>query len=358
MIVLNAPVTITNNLTLDADGHAVAIDGANSTSLFQVTDTGVLTLKGLRLVNGRVKGANSPLLLGGPGGSVSGGAIQNSGGVVTALGCTFSNNAAIGGSGVVTFQGARPWQNNNGGSASGGAIFQSSGSVAIRGGVFSGNSAAAGVGSGPAPAYGGAICALSGSVTIEDTTFDTNNASGGTSDGLHGDAEARGGAIYTEEGPLEALRVRFTGNTVNGVANAPAFGGAIAAKAGAMTVTESLFSGNTCLGGNGAYYSSATSVPGYPAYGGALRWVRMQLRSFRLPLSSITSRMAAPIVLRLGFQGRTEAASVALARWKAARPSSTQPLSLIQCSVMRLFPAALDRILQTGARFTVLAQPE
>src|SRR3954471_2366164 len=91
-ISLATPVAINTDTTIDADGHAIAIDGGNLTTLFQVSATGNLTLKGLALVNGRVKGADSPNDGGGAAGSVGGGAIQNSGGEVTAISCTFSNN--------------------------------------------------------------------------------------------------------------------------------------------------------------------------------------------------------------------------------------------------------------------------
>lgn len=269
-ISLTTPVTITTDTTLDADGHAVTIDGGNVTRLFEVSGAGKLTLKGFFLVNGRVKGIDSPTDGGGPAGSVQGGAIQNLGGQVTAISCTFSNNSARGGSGIVTFPGSRPWQHNNGGAASGGAIYQTSGSLTIQGGAFVANTAAAGDGSGPAPAYGGSICSLNGSVVINDATFATNTLVAGSSNGLHGNAEAHGGAIYIENGSLELQRVRFLGNFANGFYNAPCYGGAVASKSGALTIVDSLFSGNKALGGFGAYYTSAITFSGLPGYGGAL----------------------------------------------------------------------------------------
>jgi len=269
-ISLTTPVAINTDTTIDADGHAVTIDGGSVTALFQVSATGKLTLKGLALVNGRVKGVDSPNTGGGAAGSVAGGAIQNSGGEVTAISCVFSNNVAIGGSGAVFFPGAAFWQYNNGGSASGGAIYQTSGSLTIQGGAFLGNSATAGIGSGPAPAYGGAICSLNGDVVVTDTTFATNKLAAGPSNGIHGNAEAYGGAIYIEKGSLNAQRVRFLGNFANGYANAPCYGGAVASKEGTMTISDSLFSGNTALGGAGSYYTSAITVPGLPGLGGGL----------------------------------------------------------------------------------------
>src|SRR4051812_27736199 len=266
-ITLNTPVAILTDVTFDANGYAVIIDGANVTTLFQVAATGKLTLKGLALVNGRAKGADSPV----DGGSASpgaGGAIQNSGGEVTAISCSFSNNIAVGGSGATPGRPVGLW--NNGGSGSGGAIYQTGGSLTIQGSSFVANSAAGGPGSGPEPAYGGAVCSLDGVVTLEDTTFTNNKISGGSNYGLHGNAEAYGGAIYIQDGSLHAQQIQFTGNLANGVANAPTYGGAVASKNGALTITDSLFSGNTALGGGGAYLNTGLVVPGHPSFGGAL----------------------------------------------------------------------------------------
>lgn len=272
-ITLSAPVAIVNDVTLDAAGHSVKIDGSNATTLFQVAATGKLTLIGLWLGNGRAKGADSPIAGGGPAGSAAGGAIQNSGGQVTALDCEFHNNTARGGSGVLTGLGFASWQYNNGGDAFGGAIYQTSGSLIIRAGkfgIFDGNAALAGPGSGPASAFGGAICSLDGSVTIEDVVFNLNYLNAGSNNGLHGEAQAFGGAIYIQNGSLQIKRALFQSSLANGIANAPANGGAIALKNGTLTIDNSTFLANKAVGGNGAYYTSAISVPGYPAFGGAL----------------------------------------------------------------------------------------
>jgi fibronectin-binding autotransporter adhesin len=268
-ISLTTPVAINTDTTIDADGHAVVIDGANVTTLFQVAATGKLTLKGLSLVNGRAKGANA-IFGGEPAGSAAGGAIQNSGGQVMAVSCTFSNNAAIAGNGAAPSPTSPYWQYTSGGAASGGAIFQSSGSLTIQGGAFLANSAAAGYGSGPAPAYGGAISSLDGNVAITDTTFATNTLTAGGNNGLHGNAEAHGGAVYIEKGSLTAQRVRFLGNFANGLANAASYGGAVASKEGTLTISDSLFSGNTALGGAGSYYTTGITVAGLPGSGGGL----------------------------------------------------------------------------------------
>src|ERR1043165_9559861 len=65
-ITLSAPIAIVNDVTLDAGGHSVKIDGGNTTTLFQVAATGKLTLVGLWHGNGRAKGADSPIPGGGP----------------------------------------------------------------------------------------------------------------------------------------------------------------------------------------------------------------------------------------------------------------------------------------------------
>src|ERR1041384_457821 len=99
---------LANSRWLACGSGMVALKEPTRQSLAEDRATGKLTLVGLWLGNGRAKGADSPIPGGGPAGSAAGGAIQNSGGQVTALDCEFHNNTATGGSGVLT--GLAFWQ--------------------------------------------------------------------------------------------------------------------------------------------------------------------------------------------------------------------------------------------------------
>src|SRR5689334_13258614 len=76
-IVLTSTLAVTNDVTLDANGHSVTISGGDAVRHFAVQSNASLSLLGLRLVNGLA--ANT------------GGAVFNQGSFA-ATGCVFSSN--------------------------------------------------------------------------------------------------------------------------------------------------------------------------------------------------------------------------------------------------------------------------
>jgi hypothetical protein len=120
-IVLSGAIRVLADLTIDGTGRDVTLSGNNTNRLFIVEAGARLGLIGLTLANGRVTGTNVVVINGQDGESVSGGAILNNGGDLWISGCTFKDNAAIGGNA----NGGDP--PGNGGAASGGAIYSLAG---------------------------------------------------------------------------------------------------------------------------------------------------------------------------------------------------------------------------------------
>lgn len=123
-IPLTNAIVITTNTTLDATGHNVTLDGGNLVRHFVVTNGVSLRLVHLGLVNGRFAGAlGGTDQTGEPG---IGGSIYNAGGTLQLIGCAWTNNQVIGGSGG-------PPSNAFGGAvgavAYGGALFPRDGQV-------------------------------------------------------------------------------------------------------------------------------------------------------------------------------------------------------------------------------------
>jgi hypothetical protein len=92
VIVLRAPLLITNEVTLDATGRSLALEGMGTNRLFDVRSSGALILRGLILRNGNTFGRVS---LGEFWIEGLGGAIDNAG-TVLAEDCVFANNNAAG----------------------------------------------------------------------------------------------------------------------------------------------------------------------------------------------------------------------------------------------------------------------
>ena len=215
-IYLTNTITITNDTTFDASGHAVIISGlsgTNATSAVRVLNlnTGVsFTLINLTIANGS---------------STNGGAIFiNNGGNVTATNCVFSGNRAIGANGLA---GANGKDHSDTG----------------------GNGDHGGDGG---PALGGAIYNL-GAVSLTNCAFTGNAATGGNGgdggDGGNGDTQG--------------------GNGANGGDGGNGYGGAIYSL-GTVFVTNCVFASNTVVGGNGG--SGGTkgtgTFPGFDGSGG------------------------------------------------------------------------------------------
>jgi hypothetical protein len=212
---LDSPLTIAENLTITAAGMEVFGLGG----VFDITQAGaVVDISGLDIEYGGVANANS--------------GVTNSGGIVSLIDSTVSDNNAPGvagagisnyGDGSVTLTDSTVSGNRAG---VGGGIYNDGGSVTLTDSTVSGNTA---------PSYGGGIL---GGVTLTDSTVSDNTATNGGGGGIWGDGS----------------RVTLTDSTVSGN-TATSYGGGINTGGGSVTLTDSTVSGNTAFGG-GAGISS------------------------------------------------------------------------------------------------------
>jgi hypothetical protein len=256
--------TITTNITIEG-GNVVTLSGGNAYHLFQVNQTGTLTLNNLTVTGGASVTAD--------GGAIRNGSAAGNGGTVNINHCKFLNNKTIGTStglkpdaGAIMTYGPLNISNSefanneawNGGAISarfsaavttisgsdfhdnianstsqprGGAIVAQDGaSVTISGSHFAANRAQS------FPSYGGAIYS-SGTLSVTGSAFEGNNASDG-------------GAVNVS-GTTSIVRSLFTGNTAF-------FGGACEA-GGTLMISESSFVGN---GGSGTADGGAMKISG------------------------------------------------------------------------------------------------
>jgi hypothetical protein len=275
---ITSPKVISSDVVLDGTGHSIVLNGSNSSSLFIVNPGVHLTLTNLTLINGNA--------------AANGGGIENNGGSVVVVNCTFSNNVAAGVSAVSPGQ--------SGGNSAGGAIYNNGGSVIAIGSTFVNNTAIGGFGSagvfgGVNPggnggqAAGGAIGNDSGgTLAITNCTFYGNQAIGGN--GGQGGTGVNGSTFtyqcdtvccaYNAFGDcVQTCPVYCTGTNYgtmggNGGNGGAGFGGSIYNQTGVVMVVDATFAGGSVTGGaagaagvNGAY-SSGTSLAGIPGGGG------------------------------------------------------------------------------------------
>lgn len=201
-ILVTAPVVIdpTNGTEVFDGVSNVFVSGGNTNALFTVNNGGNLTLADMVLENGLATN--------------DGGAIFIAlGGFASFTNCLFSNNIALGATGL------SPIQTTN--------VFTNSTGKLETNVVSSGKTTAA------APAFGGAVFNL-GTLSVLNCQFVTNSAIGGTGgDGADGgDGTIRGG------------------NGSRGSRGGAAFGGGIYT-AGALFVMNSTFANNLAQGGGG-----------------------------------------------------------------------------------------------------------
>ncbi|MBV8353894.1 MAG: hypothetical protein JO101_01130, partial [Candidatus Eremiobacteraeota bacterium] len=238
--------------------------GSENVQLFNVSNTGNLTLDGMTLAYSTPTGVpggaiyNNGTLTVGSTGSTStivfdhntaspfapnparGGAIYNdTSGNLTVRAASFTNNSAgqggaIYSAGTITVNSAGASFSGNAANTDGGAIDVASGTAAISNATFSTNQAAT----------GGAI-----EFDVAPTTFSTNTF---TSNSTGTAATGTGGAVAVEG----ALTVSETGNTYTsnsaGSASNQGQGGAVYTSGGTYTVSGSVFSGNSATGTSGA----------------------------------------------------------------------------------------------------------
>ena len=222
-----ANASTAGKLTIDGTGQNITISGNNLVRVFQVLNGADLTLKNLTISNGKASGGDG------------GGLYNNSGGTVTIINSTLSNNSAgsLGGAifdgngGTVTI--ANSTLSNN--SAADGGAIQNFGTLTITDSTLSANSAT-NFGGGAILNNGG------GTVNITKSTFANNSVSTG----------AEGGAIFNWVGTLNIANSTFS-------ANSAADNGGGIFNLGTATVTNSTFSGNSAgLSGGGIYRGTGT----------------------------------------------------------------------------------------------------
>ncbi|HYE32320.1 MAG TPA: hypothetical protein VEH27_12890 [Methylomirabilota bacterium] len=243
-------IPISTDVTIEGlDRASNILSGSSVTRLFVVEPTGILRLRNVSLVSGRV---TPTTITNGIIQSYAGAGIYNDRGTVEAYNSSFSTHSVVGpaaqaGADNATFDG------QNGEDAIdvyGAAIYNNSGSIFLsncivhrndlsagnggkggNGGNF-GNGRNGGRGGRGGSAYGSGLYSLGGSVTLSGVYFATNTAIGAT-----GGQGGTGGGVLGRHGS--------TGETGHG-------GGAVSQSGGALMVEGSVFEGNRAVGGNGA----------------------------------------------------------------------------------------------------------
>ncbi|MDP4092400.1 MAG: Ig-like domain-containing protein [Bacillota bacterium] len=202
-ITLESPLPVINkDLTIDASGASVTINGDNKYRVFEV-DSGTVCIKGITVANGKAVGSDGSKGLdstsyaynGDNGIACGGGGLLITDGTVSIDNVIFKDNSAIGGSGGNGGNGdVNGGNGGSGGDSNGGAVFVDSGSLSITNSTFTGNKSIGGAGGdggygnvyyggkggNGGNGYGGAIFVGSGSLTITNSTFDTNTVTGGS----------------------------------------------------------------------------------------------------------------------------------------------------------------------------------
>ncbi len=252
ILTLAAPLVVTNDLELEADGHQIVISGGTTSGLFQVRPGARLTLRGLTLADAR---------------ATNGAAVLNEGDF-NAIGCTFSGNVAQGDGNSVPACGGAVW--NVGTALLLDCLIADNAAVGGPGpaGVVSGQIAGAG--------RGGAVGNF-GTLVISNCTLRSNRASGGhgtlglANSGLAGVGE--GGGIFNAH-QATVLNSSLIENVSQGGGAGSRIGAASGGDGfgGAIFSTESLFITNSTLFRNFA----AGGHPDFPSlidgsgYGGAV----------------------------------------------------------------------------------------
>ncbi len=239
VIPITAPIAVTVDTVIDAATTPVTLDGQAATNIFMVESGVHLSLTNMTFANGAMiqnffPGMTTPPI-------AKGGAIQNVGGIIVAVNCTFTNNLARGvDSGYFVPPGGIP--------AWGGAIWQSAGSLSIQGGSFNNNRSIGGkawIMPVAAGSRGGAICADTGVVEIVNASFSGNLVEGAVASDLNFRAEVSGigGAIALGSGQLQVMNTLFASNSAVG-SHATGRGGAVSIDAGSATIGDSHFIAN------------------------------------------------------------------------------------------------------------------
>ena len=252
-LLINSPIAITT-----APGK-ITISGNNQSRIFNVSAVGALTATWLTLING--SGGNN------------GGAILNNGTINLSLNSIYSNSAANGGAitnqGIATISGSSFYGNTA--FDAGGAIVNSGGVMTLTDSLVFGNSTSSGLDG----ALGGGVY-NSGSLTVSGSSFQTNSTTFGKGGAIANLGElivnastfsdtnqaALGGAIYTTGLSVMTL----TNVTVSG--NSATSGGGIYIDS-PTTINFTTIANNTNSGifSNGVSYAIKNSIITNPTTG-------------------------------------------------------------------------------------------
>ncbi len=227
--------TVTTDITINGNGAANTIIQANAAAntatyrVFEVNNTGILTLDSLTVRHGRCNGAC-------PANLIAGGGMFSTG-TLTLTNVTFSRNSAAGLGG-----------------GSGGGMW-STGTSTLTNVTFSANSAAS---------FGGGMHST-GTSTLTDVTFSANSADYGggmytsgastlTNVTFSANSAARSGGGMFSTGTLTLTNVTFSANSAGFGSGGGVYNG------GSPTLTNVTFSGNSANYGGGMYTSGASTL--------------------------------------------------------------------------------------------------
>lgn len=248
-IVVNSPLTIDQNLSIDGRNYNITLDGGNNTSIMQVNPGTTVTLDTLTIQNGAGR-----MYCGS--GDTCGGGIRNSG-ILTLNNINFSVNYADKGGAIANLQNASltvtdSTFSNNSATYDGGAIYTGGGQTDVTNSTFTNNNAD----------KGGAVFNDSYSVvTFTGSTFSDNSASDGgavfndiaaklsvfDSNLSHNNALFSAGAVFNQ-GTMDAQNLTLRSN------QATQLGGAIF-NAGLVTYAAGTMSNNEATQDGGAIYN-------------------------------------------------------------------------------------------------------
>lgn len=299
-IVLQVPITVTNEVSLDGSGVDVKLSGNKTNRVFNVETNVMLSLKNISIVDGRSTnggaiynsgrlalfsctfsgnraiGSNAPQAgVQQKGGDAAGGAIYSLGALVVSN-CTFTANLAAGESGWIAFEQPSPIPTRvAGGDGTGGAIYvrHFDGLQEIRDTLFSGNRSFGGGGGSDSYGYqatsggsasGGALSLEEGRLSMVNCSFASNSTRGGWAPYWESGGRSQGGAVHVKAGDLAVARTRFNQNSAIGGSANHAAGGAVANQ-GSLSARECGFSGNSVSGAPAGLHQRAGE-----AHGGAL----------------------------------------------------------------------------------------
>ncbi len=261
-------ITGTSSITImgPTGGNGITLQNSNTVQqrLFYVSNTASLTLENLTITGGDAVGGMGGATSGGGGGGGGaglGGAVFVDGGTFSAQGCTFTNNAAKGGTGASYFSTSTATGGGGGGGMGGPGGSLSTGSNGGNGGNPKGGNAGSpgqfggGGGGGNAGANGG------------QGGFGGGGGGGGVrANGAEGGFGGGGGGSGSPTGDKPGAGGFGGGNGATSFSGAAGggvgLGGGIFSNGGALTLTNDAFTANSATGGPGGLGGGGTPNKG------------------------------------------------------------------------------------------------